>query len=100
MPPARYKTLAYLCEYLHEISLLAESSQMNARNLSICIGPNLFVSPEAGSPNALSESLQANKELEVMIRRFEDVFPQIAADGFGDADFCTQDDIDALVNKK
>jgi hypothetical protein len=100
MPPARYKTLAYLCQYLHEISLLAESSQMNARNLSICIGPNLFVSPEAGSPNALSESLQANKELEVMIRRFDEVFPKIAADGFSAADFCTEADIAAILNKQ
>jgi hypothetical protein len=93
MPKARYKTMAYFCHYLHKISEQAEASQMNARNLSICIGPNLFVSPESESPNALSESLWANKALELMIRRYDEVFPGPSASGFGDEDICTDEDI-------
>jgi hypothetical protein len=100
MPKARYKTLAYFCYYLHKIADQAELSQMNARNLSICIGPNLFVSPESESPNALSESLYANKALEVMIRRYDEVFPGPSETGFIENDFCTDEDIEKVLRAK
>jgi hypothetical protein len=73
---------------------------MNARNPSICIGPNPSVSPEAGAPNALAQSRHAHKELERMIRRFADVFPGAAADAVSDADFCTDADIAAVARKQ
>jgi hypothetical protein len=100
MPKARYKTMAYFVQYLHKISLQAEASQMNSRNLSICVGPNLFVSPESESPNALSESLYANKALEMMIRRYDEIFPGPSAEGFGEEDFCTDEDIAEVISRQ
>jgi hypothetical protein len=77
LSPSRYRTLAYFIRFLQRLSEHPEQSQMNSRNLSICIGPNLFVSPIPDTLDTLTESLYANRALDLMIRKFPEVFPDM-----------------------
>jgi hypothetical protein len=97
MTPASYRTLAYFCQFLHELAQFATDSQMNSRNLSICIGPNIIVSPTPDNIESLNESLSANTALEIMIRQYPVVFDDFATKGLRPEDLCTDDDIEQLL---
>ena len=86
MPPSKYKSLAYLCKFLNWVTKNEKESMMNSTNLSICIGPNILVSPEEGSMDTFQESLSANKALEMMIRRADDFFGDVH---LSEKDLCT-----------
>ena len=86
MPPSKYKTLVYLCRFLKWLTKNEAESMMNSQNLSICIGPNILVSPEEGSMDTFTESISANTALEMMIRRVDDFFGDVK---ITDKDLCT-----------
>jgi hypothetical protein len=93
MAPARYTTLGYFCQFLHELLQSATDSQMDARNLSICIGPKVFMSPTPDATETLGETLRANIALEVVIRQYPLIFDDFTSKGFRPEDLCTDDNI-------
>jgi len=77
MPSSTFKSFVYFCMFLSKIAEHKDESLMTSTNLSICIGPNIFVSPEEGALEILEESAYANKALEVMIRLVGDIFGDV-----------------------
>lgn len=76
LPIDKILILAYLMEYLKEVSLNAEVNKMSAANLAICFAPNLLKSPD---PNAdvMSENANQNKIIRIMIEYQNLIFGDI-----------------------
>lgn len=94
MPPSKYKALVYLCQFLRTITAKSETNRMTSTNLSICIGPNLLVSPESGTFESLQESQYANKALEMMIRKYDDLFGDVT---LTESDICTTETLSEIA---
>lgn len=95
VPKQNMLILAFIFEYLYSLSLFQEENQMSPKNLSICFTPNLLV-PKEPSINMMSESLIANRVIELMIANYKDLFGNVI---ITDTDFCTEDDIAFLLLK-
>lgn len=98
LTPCRQKMLFYLTRFLSKkIAANSDKNQMNPKNISICIGPNLVVPPQGIGVGAVELSYPANAVIENMILSFDEIFK-----GFEikDNDFCNEDDIIEVLSPK
>ncbi|OHS98458.1 RhoGAP domain containing protein [Tritrichomonas foetus] len=95
LPKERLIILAYLMNYLHEVSLNEGMNKMSAKNLAICFAPNILVSKEKSTDVLFGENPQQNKVVTLLIEN--------APNFFGDVKitenlFFTPQEIDILRN--
>ncbi|KAH0795984.1 RhoGAP domain containing protein [Histomonas meleagridis] len=78
LSPSRYKTLAYLMDFLHEIGENSEVNKMTYGNLAICIAPNILASEIADKQTILLESPMQNKVVTILIEHSPEIFGNVS----------------------
>ena len=64
----QWKGLLFLFEFLHRFSKYSDITKMDAKNLSIVFGPNIFRAPSEISPMVEAQQMHtANKIVEILI---------------------------------
>lgn len=96
MTECRLKILLYLCQFLTFIAKNESKNQMNIKNLSICIAPNIIVS-ETQSDGAMKESGLINNAFALILGNFEKFFDGIT---ITEDDFMSEEDIAVLTSPK
>lgn len=87
--PVRRYTLSYLMKYLHEICANQKTNLMTAKNIGVCFGPNLVTSPDVAPEDAVQYGLLANRAVEVMVEKYEEIFAGLEVT---EDMFCNDDD--------
>ena len=93
LPVVRRKTLSYLCQFLHELSLDARETKMSAENLAICFAQSVIAAP-VGKQIGLNDCKHTNGAFGLMIADYDYIFRDAHTT---EKDLCTPQDLEIIM---